>query len=176
MSFNYINDSSDTDTNCGKLLSDLTSLVNKHVPPRKITKTELKFKSKQWINYRIQKMTKTRDRFLRKFNQDKSENSLAFYKKFRNRTPNELKKARKKYFQYHFIENEKNMKYLLTGIKSILGNKNSIFSRIHKIKDENGKLTSDAAEMSIILNDFLSILETISPSLFITILNRQLNI
>ena len=38
--------------------------------------------------------------------------------------------------------------------KRILANKNSIFSRIYKIKDKNGKLTSDATEMSIILNDF----------------------
>ena len=46
------------------------------------------------------------------------------------------------------------MKKIWTGIKRILSNKISIFSRIYKIKDKNGKLTSDAAEMSIILNEF----------------------
>ena len=61
-------------------------------------------------------------------------------------------------------------------LKKILTTKNSIFSRIYKIKDKNGKLTSDATEMSIILNDFSSMLEMISLSLFITVLNRQLNI
>ena len=38
MNFNYINDESDTDTNYGKFLSDLTSLVSKHVPSRTITR------------------------------------------------------------------------------------------------------------------------------------------
>ena len=46
------------------------------------------------------------------------------------------------------------MKKIWTGIKRILSNKHSIFSRIYKIKDKNGKLTSDAAEMSIRLNEF----------------------
>ena len=154
LSLNYINDASDIDTNYDKFLSDLTLLVNKHVPSRMITKRELKFKSKPWINYRIQKMIKLRDRFLRRLAHNKSENNLLIYKKFRNRVANELKAARKKYFQNYFEENGKNMKKIWTGIKRILSSKNSIFSRIYKIKDKNGKLTSDAAEMSIILNEF----------------------
>ena len=61
--FGYINDSADIDTNYYKLLSDLTSLVNKHVPSRTLTRRELKFKLKPWISYKIQKMIKIRDRF-----------------------------------------------------------------------------------------------------------------
>ena len=154
ISFGYINDSVDIDTNYNRFLSDLTSLVNKHIPSRMITRGELKFKLKPWISYKIQKIIKIRDRFLRKFNQDKSENNLVVYRKFRNRTANELKKARKKYFQTYFMENGNNMKKLWTGIKSILANKNSMLSRIHKIKDKNGISTSDQSEMSNILNEF----------------------
>ena len=99
-------------------------------------------------------MIKIRGRFLRKFNQDESENTLIVYKKFRNRTANELKKARKKYFQNYFMENGKNMKKLWTGIKSILANKNSIVSRIHKVKEKIGISTSDPSEMSNIFIDF----------------------
>ena len=46
------------------------------------------------------------------------------------------------------------MKNLWTGIKSILANKNSIVSRIHKIKDKNGISTSDPSEMTNILDEF----------------------
>ena len=165
-SLNYINDASDIDTNYDKFLSDLTLLVNKHVPSRMTTKRELKFKSKPWISYRIQKMIKLWDRFLRRLTHNKSENNLVVYKKFRNRVANELKAARKKYFQNYFQENGKNMKKIWTGIKRILSNKNSIFSRIYKIKDKNGKLTSDAAEMSIILNEsFINVGNDISKSI-----------
>ena len=165
-SLNYINDASDIDTNYDKFLSDSTLLVKKHVPSRMTTKRELKFKSKPWISYRIQKMIKLRDRFLRRLTHNKSENNLVVYKKFRNRVANELKAARKKYFQNYFQENGKNMKKIWTGIKRILSNKNSIFSRIYKIKDKNGKLTSDAAEMSIILNEsFINVGNDISKSI-----------
>ena len=99
-------------------------------------------------------MIKIRDRFLRKFNQDESENNLIVYKKFRNRTANELKKARKKYFQNYFMENGKNMKKLWTGIKSILANKNYIVSRSHKVNEKIGMSTSDPSEMSNIFNEF----------------------
>ena len=163
---NYINDASDIDTNYDKFLSDLTLLVNKHVPSRMTTKRELKFKSKPWISYRIQKMIKLRDQFLRRLTHNKSENNFVVYKKFGNRVANELKAARKKYFQNYFQENGKNMKKIWTEIKRILSNKNSIFSRIYKIKDKNGKLTSDAAEMSIILNEsFINVGNDISKSI-----------
>ena len=40
------------------------------------------------------------------------------------------------------------MKKILTGIERILANRNSFFSRIYKIKEKNGKIASDIAEMS----------------------------
>ena len=89
-------------------------------------------------------MIKLRDRFLRKFTHDKSENNPVAYKTFRNCAANELKTA-------CFKENGKNIKTTWTGIKTILANKHSNFSRIYKIKDKNGKLTSGATEMSNIL-------------------------
>ena len=109
---------------------------------------------------------KTRRSIFKETTHNKSENNLVVYKKFRNCVANELKAARKKYFQNYFQENGKNMKKIWTGIKRILSNKNSIFSRIYKIKDKNGKLTSDAAEMSIVLNEFfLNVGNDISKSI-----------
>ena len=105
MNFSNINDTSDIDTNYDKFVSDLTSLVSKHIPSRTTPRRELKFKLEPWINYRIQKMIKIRDQFLSKFNQDKSDKTLVAYKKFRSHTTNELKQARKKYFQNYFMEN-----------------------------------------------------------------------
>ena len=75
-SLNFINNASDIDTSYDKFLSDLILLVNKHFPSRMITKREFKFKSKPWISYRIPKMIKYRDRFLRRFTHNKSENNL----------------------------------------------------------------------------------------------------
>jgi len=78
LSFIYINDASDR--NYDKFLSDVALLVNKNLPSKLITKRELKFKSKPWISYKIQKMIKPRDRNLRKFARDESENNLVVYK------------------------------------------------------------------------------------------------
>ena len=150
----YINEVSDANANYDKFLNDVTTLVSNHVPIKKFSKREVKFKTKPWINPGIQKMMKIRDQMLRKFKRTKSRNTLTVYKKFRNRVANELKKSRINYFQNYFTENSQNMKKLWSGIKSIISNKSSVSSRINKIKTKSGNLTSDPAEISNEFNQF----------------------
>ena len=47
------------------------------------------------------------------------------------------------------------MKLLWSGIKSIISIKNSHVNVINKLKDANGKLTTDSATMATIFNIFL---------------------
>ena len=63
----YINEVSDANANYDKFLNDVTTLVSNHVPIKKFSKREVKFKTKPWINPGIQKMMKIRDQMLRKF-------------------------------------------------------------------------------------------------------------
>ena len=151
--FNYLDSGSDVDFNYNKFLDDVTSLVSKHMPNKKCSKRELKYRSKPWINSRIKKMMKVRDRLLRKWRYSNSESAFNLYKRFRNRVTNELKKSKESYFQNYFAENKYNMKKLWHGIKSIISN-NSSLSSISKIKDKNGNLTSNPSEIPNVFNDF----------------------
>ena len=83
-------------------------------------------------------MIKLRDRFLRKFTTNKSENSFADYKKFRDRVATELKTVRKKWFQNYLTESGNNMKKLWTEIKSILTKKILFFLEFIKSKAKKG--------------------------------------
>ena len=131
---NYLNNDSDINRIYDKFLEDITTLVEKHVPIIKCTNHESKLKAKPWINNRIQKMMKVRDRLLRKVKKDRNETNKQFYKKFRNRVANELKKSKLEYYQNYFAMNDKNMKKLWTGINSIISQKPMHTRALTKLK------------------------------------------
>ena len=152
--FSYLNGSSDINNNYDQFLKDITLLVEKHVPTKQCSKKESKLKGKPWINYRVQKMMKIRDRILRKLKRKRSASNIALYKKFRNRVSNELKKSKQRYFQNYFTTYSQNIKKLWSGMKNIISHKNCSTSVISQIKDKNGNISYDPAEISNIFNDY----------------------
>ena len=144
----------DINNNYDQFLKDITLLVEKHVPTKQCSKKESKLKGKPWINYRVQKMMKIRDRILRKLKKKRSVSNIALYKKFKNRVSNELKKSKQRYFQNYFTTYSQNIKKLWSGIKNIISHKNCSTSVIGQIKDKNGNISSDPAEISNIFNDY----------------------
>ena len=155
LNFEYLNENiNDVNTKFNKFLDNLNDIVKKHAPLKKLTKKELKFRNKPWINSRIQKMMRLRDKALKKLRKKPDEATKLLYKQFRNRIAIELKESKKNYFHNYFNVNSNNMKLLWTGIKSIISLKNSHVNIINKIKDENGNLTTDSSKMANIFNDF----------------------
>ena len=59
--FSYSDLRSDVDSSYNKFLNDVTSLVSKHIPNKKCSEREQKYRSKLWINSRIKKIMKVRD-------------------------------------------------------------------------------------------------------------------
>ena len=132
-----------------RFLKDLKTLTNKHAPIRRSRK-EMKPNNKQWINNRILKMMRIRDRILQKL----KKHNLKLYKKFRNRSSNELKESKARYSHHYFSKNSQNMKKLRSGIKTFISHKSSTFSSINEINGKDRNTTSDPSKMSHILNDF----------------------
>ena len=107
MSLDQVYMQHNNDTNVDNMFSsfheNLSNTVNKHVPARKITRKDIKLHIKPWINQKIVKLTKYRDRLKRKIKRrPKTENKYLF-KKFRSRVVNELKASRAAYHQRYFI-------------------------------------------------------------------------
>ena len=114
----------------------------------------MKLKDKPWINSKIQKMMRIRNRVLQKWKKQQTDDNLKLYKKFRNRVSNELKESKARYFHNYFSTNSNNMKKLWSGIKSIIPHKSSTSSVVNKLKDKDGNVTSDPCKVTNIFNDF----------------------
>ena len=65
--FAYL-ENSDLDVNnkFDRFLKDLNTLTNQHAPIKRRSRKEMKLKDKTWINYRILKMMRIRDKILQK--------------------------------------------------------------------------------------------------------------
>ena len=70
-------------------LKELNTLTNMHAPIKRQSKREMKLKEKPWINDRILKMMRIRDRILQKLKKQLTPDNLKLYKKLRNRVTNE---------------------------------------------------------------------------------------
>ena len=153
--FAYLeNNDRDVNKKFDRFLKDLTSLTNKHAPIKKRSRKEMKLQDKPWINSKIQKMMRIRDRILQKLKKQQTDDNLKLYRKFRNRVSNELKGSKARYFHNYFSTNSNNMKKLWSGIKTIISHKSSSFSAVNKIKDKAGNVTSDPCKINNIFNDF----------------------
>ena len=156
LDLSYLNDNAlDVNAKFNRLLSSLDELVNTHAPLKKLTKRDIKFRNKPWINCKIQKMMRIRDRLLRKLKKNNSQPLINLYKKFRNRVSVSLSESKASYFYDYFQKNSNNMKQLWSGIKSVINiKKSSNVNVINKLKDSDGNITSDPAVIANIFNKF----------------------
>ena len=137
-----------------RFLNNLDDVVKKSAPLKTLTKRDIKFQNKPWVNSRIQKMMRHRDNILRSIRKKPDGAKCLMYKKLRNRVVIELKESKTNYFHNYFNNNSKNMKLLWSGIKSIINIENSHVNVVNKLKDSNGNITTDPAEMASRVNDF----------------------
>ena len=127
--------------------------IDFHAPVKKMNKKDLKLHEKPWINPKIQRLMKYRDKLLRKLNKKCTENGEYLYKKFRNRVVSELRSSRIKYYNFYFIEHKSNMKMLWSGIRSIINIKNKKMFNISQLV-QNGKVAQDPKQIAQIFNFF----------------------
>ena len=67
LDFTYLNDGNlGVNAKFNRLLSSLDEVVKTHAPLKKLTKRDIKFRNKPWINRKIQKMMRIRDQFLKR--------------------------------------------------------------------------------------------------------------
>ena len=85
----------------------------KHVPLKKVTHKQLKFRSKPLIDFHTQKLIKHRGRLLHKLRKTYCNTTEELYKKFRNRLVSENRKSKIKYFDDYFQSNKSDNKPLV---------------------------------------------------------------
>ena len=147
LDLNYLTDNAlDVNAKFNRFLSSLDELVKAHAPLKKLSKKDIKFRNKPWINGKIQKMMCIRDNLLQKIRKNNSQSLADLYKKFRNRVSESFRESKASYFYNYFQKNSNNMKQLWSGIKSVISiRKSSNVNVISKLKDSNGNVASDPA-------------------------------
>ena len=101
----------------------VNSVIDNHLPLKKLSKRELKQQFKPWIRTGIRKSIKTRDKVFNKYINSKNHNKDQLYnefKRYRNLIVKLTRQSRKNYYQSYFNDNYfKNIRKTWDGIKSI---------------------------------------------------------
>ena len=97
------------DLSTNDFLNAMNSLLNKHVPFKKISKYKLKFKTKTWITFGMQKSISVKNKLLKKFISKKDPQIEVEchekYKKYRNLLSRLLKESKHIYYTKYFESN-----------------------------------------------------------------------
>jgi len=148
------NDLTDVNELYEEFITKLNSCVDKHAPIKKLTKREMKIKSKPWITMNVRKLIDQRNKlFNRRKRQPNNNNIKTLYNLFRNRVNREIKKAKKYYFKVYFEENKNNIKQTWKGIKDIINTKSAISPKTTQLKI-NGQVIDNALDISNSFNNF----------------------
>ena len=150
---NLANDSNDPNRKFEFLLSNLQKCVDKHMPLKKLTKKEIKMKSKPWITPRIVRKIKHRNSlFARKKLDPNNDHLKNVYNRFRNSVNREIKTSKKKYYNEYFENCKNNMKKTWIGIKDLITSKQKSIS-VNQIKNGD-RVLDDPADICNSFNDF----------------------
>ena len=139
----------------GLFFQTLSEHVDCHAPLKKLNKKGLKLQSKPWINSKILRLIKYRDKLLCKLNKKFTHNNNYLYKKFRNRVVSELRASKIEYFNQYFAEHKSNMKMLWTGIKAIINIKRNKFYNISHLT-QNGKRIDYPKDIAQVFNQYFT--------------------
>ena len=73
------------DNNFDYFYSKITSFIESHLPKKRVTRRNLKLRTKPWIGSKIQKLMYLRDKFFHEANSNPTPSNKYLYQKFRNR-------------------------------------------------------------------------------------------
>ena len=151
------------DLTTNNFLNAMNSLLNKYATFKKISKHKLKFKTKPWITFGIQKSISVKNKLLKKFINKKDPQIKAEchekYKKYRNLLSTLLKESKQIYYTKYFESNWNNIRNTWKGIKTIISIKNITTTIPHSIEFNNRTITDPTTMSNVFNNYFTSIAE-----------------
>ena len=150
-------DSQDVNFSMETLISTVNSLVDRHLPTRKLTKKQLN--KKPWITSGIVKSISRRDFFLRKFVNAKTIDSRNFYhgqfKRYRNQIVTLCRRSKINYFSNFFQRHTQNTRKIWQGVRNIISLKSSSSAKPISLEID-GIVTSDPFQVANSFNSFFS--------------------
>ena len=153
----WIGDSANIDVNSrfDTFYSVLSNLVDKHFASIKMSKRQVKFRSKPWISSGIRKSLKIKNNFYKKFIKTKSVYYHTKFKLYRNKLNHLTRISKINYYKNYFRHNKSHIKNIWKGIKQIISLKSSSYSIPSKILVGNNPI-SDVSQIANSFNVFFT--------------------
>ncbi len=149
----------DVDYSFNSFYDKTEEILDRHMPKRKITKTEFKQRYKPWITFGILKSLKRKARLLNKYIRTKDparkQAVLDEYKTLRNQISELSKTSKTMFYQTYFTENNNNLRKIWQGIKEVINIKNKS-SDTPTCVTQNDHLITDPTGISNAFNDYYS--------------------
>ena len=143
----------------------IESILDKHMPKRKITKEEFKQRYKPWITFGLLSSMKRRDKLLKKYIRIKNHTNKQIahndYKTLRNQILELTKASKNLFYQNYFTENNNNLRKVWQGIKEVINIKSKSHDIPVNVKQNNNILTNPKAVSNEFNDYFSSIAENI---------------
>ena len=147
LSMDFIHDTNiSLNSKFGLFFQTLSEHLDCHALLKKLNKRGLKLQSKPWINSKILRLIKYRDKLLRKLNRTFTHNNDYLYKKFRNSVVSELRSSKIEYFNQYFAEHKSNQLLILKETNS--------FSISHLT--QNGKRIENPKDIAQVFNQYFT--------------------
>ena len=147
----------------------LNEILDKYAPLRKLTKKEISFKEKPWIDKDIKKMMHERDKYYKKFCRERDENRKndfrSIYKSLRNEVIFLINKSKRNYYESFFERHKSDTSQIWKGIKSIVTLKSKCQYKPTTL-NFNDNTISEPLDIANAFNEFFT---RIGPSLSETI-------
>ena len=126
----------------------ISSIINKHIPVKQLSRREVKLKSKPWISKTLRKSIQIN--YYKKYLKTKSTYYHTKFKLYRNKLNHRLKISKKQYYNEYFFQNIKDDKRIWKGIKQMVKFKLQTSQRLIKIVENNLEIT----EPKLVANAF----------------------
>ena len=140
-----------------KFYSEISEIVDGHIPIKQLSTKELKFRSKPWITPALKVSIHIKNKLYEKFLKT---NSLYYHSKFkyyRNRINHLLKVSKSQYYNQYFLDDIKDSKRVWNDIKQIIHFKPKTSHKAVKIINENIEMTNPYMIANAFNNYFASV-------------------
>lgn len=101
----------------------MSTIIDKHIPVKQLSKREQKFLSKPWITSALRKSIYVKNNLYKKFIKTRSTYIQSKFKLYRNKLNHLLKISKKEYYNNYFFDNINDCKRIWKGVKQIVNYK-----------------------------------------------------
>ena len=126
----------------------VSSIIDKHIPIKQLTKRELKIQSKPRITPAIRESIRKKNKLYKRYLKTKSQQIYFNFKQYRNKINHLMRISKRNYYNAYFIEHSNDSKLIWKGIRQIIYMKKSNAHSIPTKINANGHEITDLKEIA----------------------------